>query len=120
MTHKSILQKVMTEILIKQISGKLSISKLQISKTVKLLEEGATIPFISRYRKEATGSLDETKVRAIENELRRLLELVKRRESILKSVNDQELLTPELEDNINNCWAPSGRSASRTCRRPKG
>ncbi|MBK7227369.1 MAG: RNA-binding transcriptional accessory protein [Ignavibacteriales bacterium] len=94
----------MTEILVKHISGTLSISKPQVSNTVKLLEEGATIPFISRYRKEATGSLDETEVTAIEKEWKRLLELVKRREAILKSINDQELLTPELEVKINNCW----------------
>ena len=104
MTHKSILQKVMTEILVKQISEELSISKSQVSNTVKLLEEGSTIPFISRYRKETTGSLDETEVTAIEKEWKRLLELVKRREAILKSINDQELLTPELKDKINNCW----------------
>ena len=94
----------MTEILVKHISGTLSISKSQVSNTVKLLEEGATIPFISRYRKEATGSLDETEVTAIEKEWKRLLELIKRREAILKSINDQELLTPELEVKINNCW----------------
>ncbi|MGB5846868.1 MAG: Tex-like N-terminal domain-containing protein, partial [Ignavibacteriaceae bacterium] len=94
----------MTEILVKHISSTLSISKSQVSNTVKLLEEGATIPFISRYRKEATGSLDETEVAAIEKEWKRLLELVKRREAILKSINDQELLTPELEEKINNCW----------------
>ena len=94
----------MTEILVKHISVTLSISKSQVSNTVKLLEEGATIPFISRYRKEATGSLDETEVTAIEKEWKRLLELVKRREAILKSINDQELLTPELEMKINNCW----------------
>jgi len=95
---------MMTEILIKQISNKLSISKSQVSNTVKILEEGATIPFISRYRKEATGSLDETEVTSIEKEWKRLLELVKRREAILKSINDQELLTPELEEKIYNCW----------------
>ena len=94
----------MTEILVKHISGSLSISKSQVSNTVKLLEEGATIPFISRYRKEATGSLDETEVSAIEKEWKRLLDLVKRREAILKSINDQELLTPDLEEKINNCW----------------
>jgi len=94
----------MPEILVKHISGTLSISKTQVSNTVKLLEEGATIPFISRYRKEATGSLDETEVTAIEKEWKRLQELVKRREAILKSINDQELLTPELEVKINNCW----------------
>ena len=68
------------------------------------MEEGATIPFISRYRKEATGSLDETEVTAIEKEWKRLLDLVKRREAILKSINDQELLTTELEEKINACW----------------
>ena len=95
---------MMKEILVKHISNTLSISKSQVSNTIKLLEEGATIPFISRYRKEATGSLDETEVTAIEKEWKRLLELVKRREAILKSINDQELLTPELEDKINTCW----------------
>ena len=94
----------MTEILVKHISSILSISKSQVSNTVKLLEEGATIPFISRYRKEATGSLDETEVTAIEKEWKRLLELVKRRGAILKSIDDQELLTPVLEVKINNCW----------------
>ena len=94
----------MTEILVKHISSTLSINKLQVLNTVKLLEEGATIPFISRYRKEATGSLDETEVTAIEKEWKRLLELVKRREAILKSINDQELLSLELEVKINNCW----------------
>jgi uncharacterized protein len=94
----------MTDNVVKQISSTLSISKSQVSNTVKLLEEGGTIPFISRYRKEATGSLDETDVTSIEKEWKRLLELVKRREAILKSINDQELLTPELEKQINNCW----------------
>ena len=94
----------MTEILVKHISNSLSISKSQVSNTIKLLEEGATIPFISRYRKEATGSLDETEVSAIEKEWKRLLDLIKRREAILKSINDQELLTPELENKIHNCW----------------
>ena len=94
----------MIEILVKHISSTLSISKSQVSNTVKLLEEGATIPFISRYRKEATGSLDETEVTSIEKEWKRLLELVKRREAIIKSLNDQELLTPELEEKIYNCW----------------
>ena len=92
----------MEQILVKQISSTLSISKSQVSNTVKLLEEGATIPFISRYRKETTGSLDETEVTAIEKEWKRLLELVKRREAILKSVHDQELLTLELKYKSNN------------------
>ena len=86
----------MTEILVKHISGTLSISKPQVSNTVKLLEEGATIPFISRYRKEATGSLDETEVTAIEKEWKRLLELVKRREAIPVSYTHLTLPTSDL------------------------
>ena len=69
----------MTEIITEHISNTLSISKKQISATVELLEEGATIPFISRYRKEVTGSLDEMQVADIQTELKRLNELIKRR-----------------------------------------
>ena len=64
--------------------------------TVELLEEGATIPFISRYRKEHTGSLDEVKITEIRDELHKLKELQKRQEYILKTIDEQELLTPEL------------------------
>lgn len=94
----------MTEIIAEHISNKLSISKKQISATVELLEEGATIPFISRYRKEVTGSLDEMQVADIQTELKRLNELIKRREYILKSIADQDKLTDKLAEKINNCW----------------
>ena len=65
----------MSEILTEQISKSLSINKKQVSATVELLNEGATIPFISRYRKEVTGSLDEMQVADIQSELKRLNEL---------------------------------------------
>lgn len=94
----------MTEIITEHISNSLSISKKQISATVELLEEGATIPFISRYRKEVTGSLDEMQVADIQTELKRLNELIKRREYILKSIADQDKLTDKLAEKINNCW----------------
>lgn len=94
----------MTEIITEHISNTLSISKKQISATVELLEEGATIPFISRYRKEITGSLDEMQVADIQTELKRLNELIKRREYILKSIADQDKLTDKLAEKINNCW----------------
>lgn len=94
----------MTEIITEHISNTLSISKKQVSATVELLEEGATIPFISRYRKEATGSLDEMQVAEIQTELKRLNELIKRREYILKSIDDQDKLTDKLAEKINNCW----------------
>lgn len=94
----------MSKVLLQQISNSLSISLNQVSATVDLLNENATIPFISRYRKEATGSLDEIQVSDISSELKRLNELIKRREYILKIISDQEKLTPELEEKINACW----------------
>jgi uncharacterized protein len=94
----------MTEEINKHISNSLSISIKQVSATVDLLNEGATIPFISRYRKEATGSLDEMQVADIQSELKRLNELVRRREYILKSIADQDKLTDELAEKINSCW----------------
>jgi uncharacterized protein len=94
----------MTEEINKHISNSLSISIKQVSATVDLLNEGATIPFISRYRKEATGSLDEMQVADIQSELKRLNELVRRCEYILKSIADQDKLTDELAEKINSCW----------------
>ena len=84
-----------------KIASELSISIKQVEATVALLDEGATVPFISRYRKEATGSLDEVAVAAIRDRVEQLRELDKRRESILKSIREQEKLTPELEEQIN-------------------
>ncbi|MBD1395574.1 RNA-binding transcriptional accessory protein [Pontibacter sp. JH31] len=83
-----------------KIATELSITIKQVEATATLLDEGATVPFISRYRKEATGSLDEVQVAAIRDRLEQLRELDKRRESILKSIRDQEKLTPELEARI--------------------
>ena len=80
-----------------KISHSLSISENQVRKTIALLDEGATIPFISRYRKEATGSLDEVQVAAIRDLRDQYVELEKRREAILKSLIELEKLTPELE-----------------------
>lgn len=94
----------MTEVLTGQISKSLSINKQQVSATVELLDQGATIPFISRYRKEATGSLDEMQVADIQSELKRLTDLIHRREYILKSIADQDKLTDKLAEKINGCW----------------
>lgn len=82
------------------ISRELNLSNLQVSNTIKLLEEGATIPFIARYRKEMTGSLDEVALIRIRDRLKQLTELDKRRESILASIREQGKLTPELEQQI--------------------
>ncbi|MBF5051461.1 S1 RNA-binding domain-containing protein [Alcanivorax venustensis ISO4] len=72
----------------------------QVAATVALLDEGATVPFIARYRKEVTGGLDDTQLRTLEERLRYLRELEERRETILKSIAEQEKLTPELEKAI--------------------
>jgi len=85
------------------ISQLLNIGEKQVAATLKLLEEGATIPFISRYRKEATGSLDEVEVAAIEEAWKKLLELEKRKATILKAIAEQGKLTPELQDRIEGC-----------------
>ena len=90
----------MTDKHIEIISGALSINPGQVSNTLKLLSEGATIPFISRYRKEATGSLDEVQVTDIRDLQSKLIELDKRRESILKSIEEQDKLTPELKEKL--------------------
>lgn len=79
------------------ISKELSITQKQVSTTLALLDEGATIPFISRYRKEMTGSLDEVQITAIRDRIQQLRDLDKRKEAILKSIQDQGKLTPELE-----------------------
>ena len=88
----------------KIISGLLNISERQISKTIDLLNEGATIPFISRYRKEVTGELDEIAVGNIKQHYEKLQELTKRKETILQTIKGLEKLTPELEKRIENCW----------------
>ncbi len=94
----------MTEMIPQLISDNLSIGKRQVAATLELLDGGATIPFISRYRKEMTGSLDETQVAAIQAEAKRLDTLLKRRETILQTIREQGKLTPELEAKINNTW----------------
>ncbi len=85
----------------KRIADELSVQEQQVSAAVALLDEGATVPFISRYRKEVTGGLDDTQMRTLEERLRYLRELEERRTAILKSIAEQEKLTPELEREIN-------------------
>ncbi|MDB5090655.1 MAG: RNA-binding transcriptional accessory protein [Mucilaginibacter sp.] len=85
----------------KKIAAELSIAEKQVSATVALLDEGATVPFISRYRKEVTGTLDEVQVAAIRDRVQQLRDLDKRREAILKSLTEMGKLTPELETKIN-------------------
>ncbi len=85
---------------IAKISSELSLRPNQVEATAELLNGGATVPFVARYRKEATGSLDEVAVMAIRDRLSQLKELDDRRESIIKSLEERELLTDELEEQI--------------------
>lgn len=83
-----------------RIANELAVRDKQVSAAVQLLDEGATVPFIARYRKEVTGGLDDTQLRNLEERLRYLRELEDRRETVLKSIKEQDKLTPELEQQV--------------------
>ncbi len=85
---------------VEKIANELGVQPKQVLATVQLLDEGATVPFISRYRKEVTGSLDDLQVATVRDRITQLRDLDARRESILKSIREQEKLTPELEKKI--------------------
>ena len=76
----------------------------QVENTLKLLENGATIPFISRYRKESTGGMDEVQVTEVSNALERLDTLAKRKETVIGTIESLDKLTPELKERIEHCW----------------
>ena len=86
--------------IIKALQEELAISRSQAEAAVKLIDEGNTIPFIARYRKEATGSLDDEVLRNLDERLRYLRNLEDRKEQVISSIKDQEKLTPELEQKI--------------------
>ena len=86
------------------IAQSLNLSVEAVGNTLSLLEEGCTIPFISRYRKERTGALDEVQIAAISDENERLKEIQKRKETVIKTITDQEKMTPELQKRIEQCW----------------
>ncbi len=89
------------------ITSHLDLPERAIKNTISLLQDGATVPFISRYRKEMTGSLDEVDIGKIKDQLQKIEELVKRKESILKSIKEQGSLTDAIQSKINDCWNPS-------------
>ena len=95
------------ELFHKMISGLSGISEKQISSTLHLLGEGATIPFISRYRKEATGGLDEVQIEQIKEQHDKLCDIAKRKETILGTITEQGKLTAELKKRINDIWNPT-------------
>lgn len=94
----------MTNVFHTLIARFLQIPEGQVKRTIGLLNEGATIPFISRYRKEVTGGLDEVQIGAIKDQLDKLTELSKRKETILATIEEQEKLTPELRKRIEESW----------------
>lgn len=90
----------------KRISDLLNINIKYVDNTLELLDSGCTIPFISRYRKERTGGLDEVQITHIYELNERMKETAKRKETIIKTISEQGKLTPELEKRINECWEP--------------
>ncbi len=97
----------MTSTYASPISTSLNLPQKSVISTITLLEEGCTVPFIARYRKEATGSLDEVAITAIRDEVARLSELDKRRQSIVESLKERDLLTAELEAKLNEAVTKS-------------
>jgi uncharacterized protein len=97
----------MDQKVIQLIAQQLGIQYTQANNTIQLLDEGATVPFISRYRKERTGSLDEVQVEAVKDAKEKMEELLKRKETIVNTIQEQGLLTPELQKRINECFDPT-------------
>ena len=88
----------------KLIAAQLNLREQAVENTLALLEEGCTIPFISRYRKEKTGNMDEVNIEAIAQANDKFKEMAKRKETILKTIDEQGKLTDELKKRIENCW----------------
>ena len=86
------------------IAQSLGLKQEAVANTLTLLDEGCTIPFISRYRKERTGALDEVQIAAISAENERLTEIQKRKETVVNTITEQGRMTPELQQRIDNCW----------------
>ena len=119
--------------LIQQLSQELKLRPAQVEAAVRLLDEGNTIPFIARYRKEMTDSLDDAALRDLSDRLEYLRNLQKRREEVIRSITEQEKLTPELETaiqaaatlaEVEDLYRPAaalpGKRAWNRWRRPSG
>lgn len=89
------------------IASALNLQERAVANTLALLEEGCTIPFISRYRKERTGGLDEVQIAAISDRFDKLQEIQKRKDTIIKTITDLGKMTPELKNRIEDCWETS-------------
>ena len=103
----------------KRIAQVLGLPEKGVDNTLALLEDGCTIPFISRYRKERTGGLDEVQITRIADMNDKLKELVKRKETIVKTITEQEKMTAELQKRIDDCWDATEQEAIYLPFRPK-
>ena len=101
-TKETIMEHI--KIFTKLISTELHLQEHAVENTLKLLDEGCTIPFISRYRKERTGGLDEVQITAISNRMEQLLEIAKRKDTVVKTITEQGKMTAELQKRIDDCW----------------
>lgn len=97
-------KELIPSVFVSLIAGNLQLTEKSVLHTMQLIDEGSTIPFISRYRKEMTGGLDEVQIAAISDQYDKLREITKRKETILKTIEEQEKLTPELKKRIDSCW----------------
>ena len=86
------------------IATQLGIGQKFVEATLCLIDEGCTIPFIARYRKERTGGLDEVQIAAISDRYEKLLDIQKRKETIIKTITDLDKMTPQLAERIDKCW----------------
>ena len=93
----------MNELIIKEIANNLNITEKQVNTVLSLLSEGNTIPFIARYRKEATGALDEESIRSINEVYEYQVNLLKRKEDVIRLIDEKDMLTDELRDSIMKC-----------------
>lgn len=94
----------MTDKIIDIISKEMALAPKSVTGTIALLDEGCTIPFISRYRKEKTGGLDEVQITGISQRYEKLKELIHRKETIVKTITEQDKMTPQLQQRIDDCW----------------
>ena len=93
----------MNEMIIKEIAVNLNITEKQVMTVLELLGEGNTVPFIARYRKEATGALDEEMIRSINEVYEYQVNLLKRKEDVIRLIDEKGLLTEELKESIMLC-----------------
>lgn len=97
-------KEILPQVYIQIITGSLHLTSKQITNTIQLLNDGATIPFISRYRKELTGELDEVQIASVKEMYDKLIEIEKRKDTIIKTIKEQDKLSDELKLRIDECW----------------